>query len=83
MRDRADKGRKWTRRKRRRRRRRRRRRGRRVEDKKGDNGREEEDGYEGGWRFLNMPLWSMKKRKSEIGRERERERESVIEMGAE
>lgn len=39
----------------------------RVDDKKQDNGREEEDGYEGGWRFLNMPLWSMKKRKSEMG----------------
>lgn len=38
----------------------------RVEDKKGDNGREEEDGYEGGWRFLNIPLWSMRKRKSEM-----------------
>ncbi len=49
----------------------------RVEDKEGDNGREEQDGYEGGWRFLNMPLWSMKKRKSEMGRER------VIEMRAE
>lgn len=49
----------------------------RVEDKKGDNGREEEDGYEGGWRFLNMPLWSMKKRKSVMGRER------VIEMEVE
>lgn len=49
----------------------------RVEDKKGDNGREEEDGYEGGWRFLNMPLWSMKRRKSEMGTER------VIEMGVE
>lgn len=37
----------------------------RVEDKKGDNGREEEDEDEGGWRFLNVPLWSMKRRKSE------------------
>lgn len=49
----------------------------RVEDKKGDNGREEEDGDEGGWRFLNVPLWSMKRRKSEMCRER------VIEMGVE
>lgn len=49
----------------------------RVEDKKGDNGREEEDGYEGGWRFLNMPLWSMRKRKSEMSIE------GVIEMGVE
>lgn len=46
----------------------------RVEDKKGD-GREEED--DGGWRFLDMPLWSMKRRKSEMGSER------VIEMGVE
>lgn len=52
-----------------------------VEDKRGDNGRKEEDGDEGGWRFLNVSLWSMKRRKSngqnisEMGRTRERERE--------
>lgn len=36
----------------------------RVEDKKGYNGREKEDGDKGGWRFLNVPLWCMKRRKS-------------------
>lgn len=44
----------------------------RVEDKKGNNGR---GGWVCGWvEVLNMPLWSMKKRK-EVSRER------VIEMG--
>lgn len=32
--------------------------------KKGDNGRETQDGDEGGWEFLNVPLWRMKRRKS-------------------
>lgn len=49
----------------------------RVEDKKRDNGREEVAGYEGAWGFLNMPLWSMRKRKSEMGRG------GLIEMGDE
>lgn len=42
----------------------------RVEDKTGNNGKEEEDGCDGRWRFLNMPLWS-KKRENQRRAERE------------
>lgn len=36
----------------------------RVQDKKGVMEEKREGRHEGRWRFLNVPLWSMKRRKS-------------------